>query len=98
MTQIQDTHSEEETRLEMHIQSQLSGRVRGIRIVRRDKGFVLQEHTPTYYAKQLVLHAVMQATTLPILADEIEDGYVREERHMGWEQRNRMFARAEPQE
>lgn len=85
MTHAQDIDSEEETRLEMHIQARLSGRVRGLRVVRRDSGFVLQGRTPTYYAKQLVLHAAMQATALPILADEIEVGYVQEERHTGCE-------------
>ena len=85
MTQAQDTRSEEEARLEMHIQARLSGRVRGLRVVRRDNGFVLQGHTPTYYAKQLVLHAAMQATALPIFADEVEVGLVREEWHMGCE-------------
>lgn len=77
----QDINSEEETRLEMHIQARLSGRVRGLRVVRRGNGFVLQGRTPTYYAKQLVLHAAMQATALPILADEIEVGYAQHERH-----------------
>ena len=80
----QDTRSEEEVQLEMHIQAQLSGRVRGIRAVRRDNGFVLQGHVRTYYAKQLVLHAAMQATTLPILADEIEVSYAGEEQYMGY--------------
>lgn len=85
MTQAQDTRSEEEARLEMHIQARLNRRVRGIRVVRRDNGFVLQGRTSTYYAKQLVLHAAMQATALPILADEIEVGYAQEERHTGCE-------------
>ncbi len=85
MTDAQHINSEEEIRLEMHIQARLSGRVRGIRVVRRDNGFVLQGRTPTYYAKQLVLHAAMQATTLPILADEIEVGHAQEERHTGCE-------------
>jgi Putative prokaryotic signal transducing protein len=79
-TQAQDINSEEEARLEMLIQAQLSGRVRGFRVVRRDNGFVLQGRTPTYYAKQLVLHAAMQATALPILANEIQVCYTREER------------------
>ncbi len=83
MTHAQDINSEEETRLEIHIQARLSGRVRGLRVVRRGNGFVLQGHTPTYYAKQLVLQAAMQATALPILADEIEVGYTEEERQMG---------------
>jgi hypothetical protein len=85
MTQAQDIRSEEETRLEKHIQAQLSGRVRGFRVVRRHNRFVLQGRTHTYYAKQLVLHAAMQATTLPILTDEIEVGYVQEERRTGCE-------------
>ncbi|HEY1272373.1 MAG TPA: hypothetical protein VGF08_10330 [Terriglobales bacterium] len=83
MAQAQDTRSEEETRLEMHIQARLSGRVRGFRVVRRDNGFVLQGRTRTYYAKQLVLHAATQATALPILANEIEVSYAGEERRMG---------------
>jgi transposase-like protein len=85
MTRAQDINSEEEARLEMHIQARLSGRVCGLRVVRRDSGFVLQGRTRTYYAKQLVLHAAMQATALPILANEIEVYYAREERHMGCE-------------
>ncbi len=85
MTQAQDTRSEEEARLEMHIEARLNGRVRGIRVVRRDNGFALQGRTPTYHAKQLVLHAAMQATALPILASEIEVGYAPDERHTGCE-------------
>jgi hypothetical protein len=81
----QDTSSEEEARVEMCIQARLSGRVHGLRVVRRDNGFVLQGRTATYYAKQLVLHAAMQATDLPILADEIEVGYAHEERHTSCE-------------
>jgi transposase-like protein len=83
MTQTQDTRSEEEARLEVYVQARLNGRVRGIRVVRRDNGFVLQGRARTYYAKQLVLHAAMQATSLPILADEIEVSYAGEERRMG---------------
>lgn len=85
MTQAQDINTEEETLLEMHIQARLSGRVRGLRVVRRDGGFVLQGRTPTYYAKQLVLHAAMQATALPILGDEIEVGHAQEERRTACE-------------
>lgn len=85
MTQTQDLNTQEEALLEMHIQARLRGQVRGIRVVRRDGGFVLQGRTPTYHAKQLVLHAAMQATTLPILADEIEVDCAREKRHTGCE-------------
>lgn len=85
MTQAQDINTEEEALLEMHIEARLSGRVRGLRVVRRGNGFVLQGRTPTYYAKQLVLHAAMQATAFPILADEIEVGFGPEERHTACE-------------
>lgn len=40
---------------------------------------------PTYYAKQLVLHVAIQTTTLSILADEIEVGNAKQERHMSCE-------------
>jgi len=59
--------------------------VRGLRVVRRDNGFVLQECTPTYYAKQLLLHAVMRVTALPILGNAIEVGHARQERHTACE-------------
>lgn len=85
MTRAHDTSSEEEALLEMHIQARLRGHVRGLRVVRRDGGFVLQGRTPTYYAKQLVLHAAMQEATLPILANEIEVVYAQQERHTGCE-------------
>lgn len=84
-TRTQNTKSEEEARLEMLIQTRLRGRIRGLRVVRRDNSFVLQGRTPSYYAKQLVLHAAMQATARPILADEIEVGHADEARHMNCE-------------
>ncbi len=98
MPPAQDVSSEEVARLEMRILARLSGRVRGLRVVRRDDGFVLQGRTPTYYAKQLVLHAAMQATALPILSNEIEVGYVQEERHTSCEQGTGIPARTEPGE
>ena len=58
--------------LETHVQSRLSGRVRHFRLVVRGCGLVLTGHAPTYYAKQLAQHAVMEATALPIVANEID--------------------------
>jgi len=58
--------------LETHVQSRLNGRVRHFRIMVRGCGLVLTGHSPTYYAKQLAQHAVMEATALPILANEIQ--------------------------
>ena len=58
--------------LETHVQARLSGRVRHFRLVVRGCGLVLTGHAPTYYAKQLAQHAVMEATALPIVANEID--------------------------
>jgi hypothetical protein len=46
--------------------------VRDLQVLGRDNGLVLKGHSRTYYAKQLAQHAVMEATQLPILANEIE--------------------------
>jgi hypothetical protein len=58
--------------LEADVQSRLSGRVQQFRLVVRDGGLVLTGHARTYYGKQLAQHAVMEATALPILANEIQ--------------------------
>ncbi len=60
------------TELEGHIQCRLGGHVREFRLVVVDRGLILRGHAHTYYAKQLAQHAVMEATGLPILANEIE--------------------------
>jgi hypothetical protein len=60
--------------LETRMQSQLSGRVQHFRLVVRGYGLILTGHARTYYAKQLAQHAVMEATALPILANEIQVG------------------------
>jgi hypothetical protein len=58
--------------LEARVQSLLSGRIRDFRLLRQDRGLVLQGQARTYYAKQLAQHAVMGETSTPILANEIE--------------------------
>ncbi len=58
--------------LEIHIHSRLSGQIRNFRLVLRDGGLVLQGHALTYHAKQLAQHAVTKASTLPIVANDIE--------------------------
>jgi hypothetical protein len=58
--------------LETQVQSRLNGRVRNFRLVVREHGLILMGHARTYYAKQLAQHAVLEATTLPILANEID--------------------------
>lgn len=64
----------DQTHLEMMIGRVLLGRVRVHRfqVALEDEGLVLKGCTSTYYAKQLVQHAVMEVSRLPILANEIE--------------------------
>jgi hypothetical protein len=59
-------------RIEEHVRCRLSGLLGDFRLVFRDKGLVLCGHVHTYYAKQLAQHAVMEATSLPIRANEME--------------------------
>ncbi len=69
---MNDQGQTECTACKMHISSQLGGRIDGLRVLIRDDGIVLQGRSRTYHAKQLVLHAVMEATELPVVANEIE--------------------------
>ena len=64
--------SETLARIEEHVRYRLTGLVRDFQLVFRDKGLVLRGHVHTYYAKQLTQHAVMEASSLPILANEME--------------------------
>jgi hypothetical protein len=63
---------EQLARIEEHVRCRLTGRVRELQLVVRDHGLVLRGHAHTYYAKQLAQHAVLDATNLPIQANEIE--------------------------
>jgi hypothetical protein len=58
--------------LEAHIQAQLHGRIRDLRVVAGECGLHLHGCTHSYYVKQLAQHAVMKATSMPIIANEIE--------------------------
>jgi hypothetical protein len=58
--------------LEMMVQRRLGSRVRGLRILNRPGGIILQGRATTYHAKQLAQHAVMEVIHQPILANDIE--------------------------
>ena len=58
--------------LEGNVRRRLNGRVRDFRLLFQDNGLIMQGYAFTYYAKQLAQHAIMQATRLPILANDIE--------------------------
>ena len=59
-------------RIEEHVRHRLTGLLGGFQLVFRDQGLVLRGHVHTYYAKQLAQHAVMEASTLPIRANELD--------------------------
>ena len=59
-------------RIEQHVRCRLTGLVCDFQLIVRDKGLVLRGHVHTYYAKQLAQHAVMEASSLPIRANEME--------------------------
>jgi len=58
--------------LESLLYCRLNRRVRHLRLTYCDEGLVLQGCAATYHAKQIALHALMEATTLPIAANDIE--------------------------
>ncbi|MCI0379243.1 MAG: BON domain-containing protein [Gemmataceae bacterium] len=58
--------------LQEQIRCQLRGRIWEVHVIVEDKGISLRGRAPTYYAKQLAQHAVMSASSLPIVANEIE--------------------------
>ena len=60
--------------LEGIVRRRLNGRVRDFRLLLQDNGLILQGYAFTYHAKQLAQHAIMKATRLPIIANEIEIG------------------------
>ena len=65
-------NEDELAQLAAAVDSRLQGKVRGLRLLARGHGLVLQGQTQCYYLKQLAQHSVMQVTRLRILANEIE--------------------------
>lgn len=63
---------EEVKELEARLRRGLRSQVRELTLEVRSDGLVLRGRTPTYYGKQLVQHAVMAVSQLPILANIIE--------------------------
>lgn len=66
--------SEEFEQIQQVIRSNLSLRVHNFRLRALDEGLILEGRTKTYYGKQMVQHAVMDATDFPILANNIVVG------------------------
>jgi len=57
--------------IEERIRRRLTGLVRDFQLVLLEHELVLRGQAPTHYAKQLAQHAVLEATSLPIRANEI---------------------------
>jgi len=58
--------------IEARTQRRIRGLIGDFHLLLQDRGLVLSGRAHTYYAKQLAQHAVMEATDLPILANDIE--------------------------
>ena len=66
--------SENLDRIEDDIRRMFSQRVCDFHIQAIDDGLVLYGRTKTYHGKQLVQHAVMEATDMPLAANNIDVG------------------------
>jgi hypothetical protein len=60
------------TELETRVECLLDGNIRNFQVIVGDKGVTIRGQAHTYLAKQLAKDVVLEATELPILADEIE--------------------------
>jgi len=58
--------------LEALLRERLRGRVHGLRVLTHGDGVVLCGESDSFYGKQLALHVVMKATSLPIVANKIQ--------------------------
>jgi hypothetical protein len=58
--------------LENRLRQVLRGRFRELRLTARGEGVALHGQCRTYYAKQLAQQAILEATLLPLVANEIE--------------------------
>jgi hypothetical protein len=58
--------------LQAHVRRRLGSRVRQFQVLNHTNGLIMTGRTATCYAKQLAQQAVMEASVLPILANEIE--------------------------
>jgi hypothetical protein len=64
--------NEQPAELEAQVLRRLRGRLRDFHLIFEENGLILRGRSRTYYVKQLAQHTVMQATELPIVANEIE--------------------------
>jgi hypothetical protein len=58
--------------LEGIVKGRLNGRVQAFQLIMAGAGLVLRGKAGSYHAKQLAQHLVMEATSVPILANDIQ--------------------------
>lgn len=61
-------------RIEQAVQTRTGGRIRGLHVRVSDGDIVISGRTSTYYIKQLVTHAAMEATEDLLVVNEVEVG------------------------
>lgn len=61
-----------EEKIERAVQSRTGGRVRGLRVHVVDGCVIISGRTSTYYNKQLVTHAAMEAADDTLVMNEVE--------------------------
>jgi osmotically-inducible protein OsmY len=66
------TPSMQTEQLESRLLNRSGRQIRNLCVVVHPAGVVLRGQSTTYYAKQIVQHAAMEITGLPVLANEIE--------------------------
>lgn len=59
-------------RIEQAVQTRTGGRVRGLRVHVVDGCVIISGRTSTYYNKQLVTHAAMEAADDALVMNEVE--------------------------
>lgn len=60
------------TELETRVECLLDGHIHNFQLVVGDKGVIMRGQARTYHAKQFAQDVVLEATDLPILANDVE--------------------------
>lgn len=61
-------------KIELAVQVRTGGRIRGLQVRICDGGIVISGQVATYYTKQLVTHAAMEACDELLVTNEVEVG------------------------
>jgi hypothetical protein len=58
-------------RIEEAVHTRTGGRIRGLQVTIADGGIVISGRAPTYYTKQLVTHAAMEAGDELLISNQV---------------------------